>query len=417
MVVAPLTLNLNLHFLWSPDRLSVYRDLRSIPQLAMMIPIRSNQSPAFLSAMPVTSNRYPSFSSSFSIRRPRFPIHVASPLCYTTKTTVPARRTPSMARAVVPSKKLLAFVEDKAQIRVSVVKSVAAYIKEHNLQDPKDKRIVYCDDKLRALLGVEQCTFLEISKYLSPHLRYAAEVGGRYADEGKEVEREYNKARAKARIVENEVPEAKSPPRKLRAVVPIGALLQIVKDKAQLRGTIIKALSDYAKEHNLQDTTDKSLINCDAILKDIFGVDKCTFLEINKYVSASVRKPEDMGGRYVKEAQAVEKADLDAKLRKQELSENKAEEKVLKRKAGIKARGNMNPVVLSPDLAAICRAKELPRTEIIKAVWAYVHMNNLQTGPGAPVKCDYLMEKVFKADSVNPRAIMKGISPHFKRKE
>lgn len=54
--------------------------------------------------------------------------------------------------------------------RTEALKRLWAYIKQHNLQDPADKKVVVCDEKLKALFaGRERVGFLEIAKLLNPH--------------------------------------------------------------------------------------------------------------------------------------------------------------------------------------------------------------------------------------------------------
>ncbi|GFQ02295.1 protein tri1 [Phtheirospermum japonicum] len=54
--------------------------------------------------------------------------------------------------------------------RVSAVKKIWEYIKLHNLQNPLDKREIFCDAKLKKLFdGKDKVGFLEIGKLLSPH--------------------------------------------------------------------------------------------------------------------------------------------------------------------------------------------------------------------------------------------------------
>ncbi|XP_062212482.1 upstream activation factor subunit UAF30 [Phragmites australis] len=54
--------------------------------------------------------------------------------------------------------------------RTEALKRLWAYIKQHNLQDPVDKKVIVCDEKLRVLFaGRERVGFLEIAKLLNPH--------------------------------------------------------------------------------------------------------------------------------------------------------------------------------------------------------------------------------------------------------
>ena len=49
------------------------------------------------------------------------------------------------------SKELQAVVKEKKMGRGKVVQAIWKYIKKHDLQSSKDKRIVKCDDKLSAI--------------------------------------------------------------------------------------------------------------------------------------------------------------------------------------------------------------------------------------------------------------------------
>ncbi|GJN23233.1 hypothetical protein PR202_gb10864 [Eleusine coracana subsp. coracana] len=54
--------------------------------------------------------------------------------------------------------------------RTEALKRLWAYIKQHNLQDPADKKVIVCDEKLKVLFaGRERVGFLEIAKLLNPH--------------------------------------------------------------------------------------------------------------------------------------------------------------------------------------------------------------------------------------------------------
>lgn len=204
-------------------------------------------------------------------------------------------------------------------------------------------------------------------------------------------------------------------PAVLRPVVPSSELLQFnVEDKAQPRAEILRRVNSYVKENNLQDPSNRRIILCNNKLKTLLGVDTCTHFEINGFISPYIRKPEDIGGRYVDEAKLVEQLYLEQK-EIEEANKPKDDKKLTKKKPA-KAR-TFKPVMLSNDLAVICRTTEMSRPDVLKAVWAYIRLNNLQSEPGQPIKCDFLLKKVFNLDEVNAKIIMKGISPHLSKKE
>lgn len=211
----------------------------------------------------------------------------------------------------------------------------------------------------------------------------------------------------------------------IRPVVPSTNLLDFVEDKAQFRFEILKSLSAYVRKQNLQDPTNKRVVLCDEKLKNLFGVDQCTILEMNKYITPHVQKPEDVGGKYVQEAKDAMEAYL---IEKKKTSPNqKPTEPVRKKrskqtsstakddqKAGRKL---FKPVILSKELSAICRSRtEMPRQEIVKAVWEYIRLNDLQGPAGTPIKCDFLLKKVYNADEIDVKTIMKGIGAHVTKK-
>jgi hypothetical protein len=53
--------------------------------------------------------------------------------------------------------------------RTQVVRAISAYVAEHGLQDPKDRRTILCDSTLSQLLGVPSCNFFQVHRYISPH--------------------------------------------------------------------------------------------------------------------------------------------------------------------------------------------------------------------------------------------------------
>ena len=54
--------------------------------------------------------------------------------------------------------------------RPEAVKKMWEYIKAHNLQDPKDKRTIVADDKLRAVFGKDSAGMFELAGILGNHL-------------------------------------------------------------------------------------------------------------------------------------------------------------------------------------------------------------------------------------------------------
>ncbi len=55
--------------------------------------------------------------------------------------------------------------------RTEVVKKLWVYIKKHDLQNPKNKRNILADEKLKIVFGgKKEVTMFEMTKLVSPHL-------------------------------------------------------------------------------------------------------------------------------------------------------------------------------------------------------------------------------------------------------
>lgn len=68
------------------------------------------------------------------------------------------------------SPELEAVVGKGPMPRTEVVKQLWVYIKKHDLQNPKNKRNILADDKLKAIFGKDEVTMFEMAKLVGPHL-------------------------------------------------------------------------------------------------------------------------------------------------------------------------------------------------------------------------------------------------------
>lgn len=85
-----------------------------------------------------------------------------------------AKRTPNAAfmKPMTPSPTLAAVVGDKGLPRTEVTKKIWEYIKKHELQDAKNKRMINADDKLKPIFGGKaQVSMFDMTKMVSKHLK------------------------------------------------------------------------------------------------------------------------------------------------------------------------------------------------------------------------------------------------------
>ena len=100
--------------------------------------------------------------------------------------TLPGKKTPAAKKAAVkdakpkaprktaagkaPSAALAAVIGPDAVARTEVMKKLWDYIKANNLQDPKDKRTIQCDAKLKTVFGKDSVGMFELAGLIGAHL-------------------------------------------------------------------------------------------------------------------------------------------------------------------------------------------------------------------------------------------------------
>ena len=84
--------------------------------------------------------------------------------------TTAAKAPRKAAAGKAPSAALAAVIGNEPVARPEAVKKMWEYIKANNLQDPKDKRTIVADDKLRAVFGKDSAGMFELAGILGNHL-------------------------------------------------------------------------------------------------------------------------------------------------------------------------------------------------------------------------------------------------------
>lgn len=85
-----------------------------------------------------------------------------------------AKRKPNAAfmKPMQPSAALAAVVGSGMMPRTEVTKKLWNYIKRNNLQDPKERRMIVADDKMKPVFGGKgRVSMFEMTKLVNKHLK------------------------------------------------------------------------------------------------------------------------------------------------------------------------------------------------------------------------------------------------------
>ena len=73
-------------------------------------------------------------------------------------------------------------------------------------------------------------------------------------------------------------------------LTPSATLAEVIGNKPMPRTEIVKKIWEYIKKNNLQDKTNKRMINADAKLKPVFGKNQISMFELAKVVNSHIKK-------------------------------------------------------------------------------------------------------------------------------
>ena len=159
--------------------------------------------------------------------------------------------------------------------RTEVVKSLWKYFKDNELQDPKDRRFIICDDKLKAVFKMDRINGFSMNKTLSSHLKPKDEVtlaSGGSSSTSSAIARE--------------------PAKKPSLSKELVHLLGFVADEEETgpleslgRPQVVKYLWLYIKKYGLQE---RQTIFCDEQLKKVFKQSTMGIFEMNKLLSEHI---------------------------------------------------------------------------------------------------------------------------------
>ncbi|GJY87439.1 upstream activation factor subunit spp27-like protein [Tanacetum coccineum] len=183
--------------------------------------------------------------------------------------------------------------------RTEVVKQLWSYIREHDLQDPANRRNIRCDGQFRELFDVDTIDMFQMNKALAKHIWPLNSDGAQVTTTPKE-----KKPKKKEREEDSEEPKRKEKRQKgagssgssgILAPIPLSeALVKFLGtgENALARSDVVKRIWDYIKQNNLQDPSDKRRILCDDKLKELFDVDTFIGFGVSKLLAPHFMKTE-----------------------------------------------------------------------------------------------------------------------------
>lgn len=189
------------------------------------------------------------------------------------------------------SDKLSAFIgKGQSMARTEVVKSIWDYIKEHELQNPQNKREIFLDQRLQDVFGCETFTMFTMNKYLSAHIEPFKPVDlTTNSTTGSNTPASGKKRKAAASSSSSSTSKTNSKKTKKTGNQPP---YRLSKELAVVVGTdilprpqVVKQLWVYIKQHNLQDAADKRRIVCDDLLLQVFKKPKISMFAMNAELS------------------------------------------------------------------------------------------------------------------------------------
>ena len=86
-------------------------------------------------------------------------------------TKAPRKVNAAFLKPLTPSAELAAVIGSEPLPRTEVTRKIWEYLKKHDLQDPKAKRNINADAKLKELFGKPTVDMFELTKIVNAHLK------------------------------------------------------------------------------------------------------------------------------------------------------------------------------------------------------------------------------------------------------
>ncbi|KAI3795754.1 hypothetical protein L1987_38411 [Smallanthus sonchifolius] len=168
------------------------------------------------------------------------------------------------------SPELQVIVGKSSLSRTDVCKQLWAYIKKNNLQDPGNKRKIICDDALRVVFETDCTDMFKMNKLLAKHI----------------IPLEPTKESSRKKSKVNVEPKAES-----NDFVPCQVIISEVlancldmQEREMSESEVLRLVWEYIKFNNLEDPQNSVMVLCDEKLKELFGCETISAMEIPQFL-------------------------------------------------------------------------------------------------------------------------------------
>jgi upstream activation factor subunit UAF30 len=176
---------------------------------------------------------------------------------------------------------LAAFLgQGKVMSRTEIVKMLWAYVREHDLQDPENKREILLDSAMKKVFGCKQFSMFTMNKYISAHVHPFKPVDLTVNTTPKKRKTPISKSSEKKKRK-----TGTQPPYRLSE-----AMVSVLGKEILPRPQVVSGLWEYIKANDLQNPADKREILCDDKLKKIFEGKKKVRLGLGKFCCRTVHR-------------------------------------------------------------------------------------------------------------------------------
>ncbi|PKA47313.1 hypothetical protein AXF42_Ash017258 [Apostasia shenzhenica] len=173
------------------------------------------------------------------------------------------------------SPELQAIVGEPTMARTQIVKQLWAYIRKNNLQDPNNKRKIICNDELRLVFETDCTDMFKMNKLLAKHI-IPLEPTKEPVQETKRIKRGGTDVAVASEIETSQYPVVISD--ELAGFFGTGER-EIIQSDALMR------VYDYIKANHLEDPMNNMVIRCDTKLRQLFGCETLSAMEVSEKLS------------------------------------------------------------------------------------------------------------------------------------